>query len=61
MRSFFFASTAALLIGGIVLPAALNAEQVSLAALSKSKLKSATAVVTTYRGSVALRLIPKDP
>lgn len=60
MRSFF-ASTAALLVGGFVLQAALNAQQVSLEALSKSKLKSATVEVTTYRGSVALRLIPKDP
>jgi hypothetical protein len=60
MRSYF-TSTAALLVGGFVLQAALNAQQVSLEALSMSKLKSATTEVTTYRGSIALRLIPKDP
>ncbi len=61
MRSFFLASAAVLLVGGVVLPAALDAQQISLSALSKSKLKSATAIVTTYRGSAALKLIPKDP
>jgi hypothetical protein len=61
MKSFLFALAAVFLIGGVVLPAALDAQQVSLSALSKSKLKSATAVVTTYRGSAALRIIPKDP
>ena len=37
------------------------AQQITLSELSKSKLKSATAAVTTYRGSAAFKLIPKDP
>lgn len=61
MRTLFFASAAALLVSWVVSPAALDAQQVSLATLSKSRLKSATAVVTVYRGSAALKLIPKDP
>jgi hypothetical protein len=61
MRSFFLASAAAFLVGGVMSSQVLDAQQVSLSVLSKSKLKSATAIVTTYRGSAALKLIPKDP
>lgn len=37
-----------------------GAQQISLATLAKSKVKSATAVVTTYEGSPALKLNPKN-
>jgi hypothetical protein len=37
-----------------------EAQQISLATLAKSKVKSATAMVTTYGGSPALKLNPKN-
>lgn len=39
----------------------MDAQQIPLSALAQSKLKSATAAVTTYHGSAAFKLIPKDP
>ncbi len=38
-----------------------RAQQISLTDLTKAKLKSATAEITTYHGSQAFQLIPKDP
>lgn len=59
MKSFPFALATAVFV--TALPSSANAQQISLSALSQSKLKSATSVVTTYRGSRAFKLIPKDP
>src|ERR1700733_1183808 len=42
-------------------PFAANTQQISLSALSQFKLKNATAIVTTYRGSRAFKLIPQRP
>ena len=39
----------------------LRAQQISLTELTKAKLKSSTAEITTYHGLQAFRLIPKDP
>jgi hypothetical protein len=44
-----------------ILPQRKAAQQIPLSELSRAKLKSATATVTTYRGSAAFKLIPKDP
>jgi hypothetical protein len=59
MKSFLFTLAAASFAAASASP--LSAQQVPLSALSQSKLKSATAVVTTYRGSSAFKLVPKDP
>ena len=48
-------------ITAAALPLSVNAQQIPISELSKSKLKSATATVTTYHGSAAFKLIPKDP
>jgi hypothetical protein len=59
MKSFLLALATASLVAAPSAP--LPAQQISLSTLSQSKLKSATAVVTTYRGSPAFKLVPKDP
>ncbi len=38
-----------------------HAQQISLTDLTKAKLKSSTAEITTYNGSQAFKLTPKDP
>ena len=41
--------------------AAMHGQQISLDQLKRSQLRSATAAITTYRGSPALQLLPLDP
>jgi hypothetical protein len=59
MKSLPFAPATALFF--IALLPSANAQQISLSALSQSKLMSGTAVITAYRGSRAFKLIPNDP
>ena len=42
-------------------PLCVEAQQIPLSELSQSKFRSATAALTTYHGSAALKLIPKNP
>jgi len=60
MKSFLPPCAAALCVTAVLL-LPMNAQQISLSDLSHSKLKSATAAVTPYHGSPALKLIPMDP
>jgi hypothetical protein len=60
MKSSLFALAATLFITSTALSLSMNAQQIPLSVLSQSKLKSATAAVTTYHGSAAFKLIPKD-
>jgi hypothetical protein len=57
----FLHTLAATLLAATAWPTSIDAQQISLSELSKSKLKSATAEATTYRGSAAFKLVPKDP
>ena len=59
MKSFVLALATASFVAASALP--LSAQQIPLSALSQSRLKSSTAIVTTYRGSPAFKLLPKDP
>jgi hypothetical protein len=59
MKSFLFALAVPFLASA--LPFSIDAQQVPLSDLSQSKLRSATGAVTTYHGSPAFKLIPKDP
>jgi hypothetical protein len=59
MKPFLLTPAIALFVVASVSP--LSAQQIPLSTLSQSKLKSATAAVTTYHGSPAFKLIPKDP
>jgi hypothetical protein len=61
MRSFFFPLVAASFVAASASLLPAKAQQIPLSALSQSKLKSATAVVTTYRGFPAFKLVPKHP
>jgi len=54
-------SIAAVVIASLIAAPALHAQQISLPDLTKAKLKSSTAAITTYRGSQAFKLIPEDP
>jgi hypothetical protein len=61
MKPSMLTLAAAIFVAGTVWPSLIEAQQISLSDLSKSKLKSATAAVTTYHGSSAFKLLPKDP
>jgi hypothetical protein len=61
MKSSLFAMAAAFLVAMTALPLSIDAQQIPLSDLAQSKLKSATAAITTYHGSPAFKLIPKDP
>src|SRR5437899_9195719 len=61
MRLFVAVLAAACLVSAVASPRQGNAQQIPLSEVSKSKLKSATATITTYRGFQALQLIPKGP
>ena len=60
MKAFSLALVTAFAVAACT-PLPANAQQISLSALSQSKLKNATATVTTYHGSRALKLIPQKP
>jgi hypothetical protein len=60
MKSLLTSWVAALCMAAAVQPL-IHAQQVSLTDLSHATFKSATATVTTYRGSPAFKLIPMDP
>lgn len=56
---WFEGVAAAVLAAASVSSLSASAQQVSLSELTKGKLRSSTAKVTTYQGSQALQLIPK--
>lgn len=60
MRSSLLALAATFFVTA-ALPLSIDAQQISLSGLAHSKLKNATAAVTTYHGSPAFKLIPIDP
>lgn len=60
MKSPLLTFAAALFVTG-ALPLPMNAQQIPLSDLAHAKLKNATALVTTYHGSPAFKLVPIDP
>ena len=58
-RFLFLFAVPSLLVSMAACPLSMDAQQIPLSELSQSKFKSATAEVTTYHGSPALKLIPK--
>jgi hypothetical protein len=62
MKSSLPALAATFLFVAAAPPLAMHAQQqIPLSALAQSKLRNATASLTTYRGSAAFKLIPIDP
>ena len=59
MKAFPLVFAASILAAA--LPLSVDAQQIPFSGLVHSRLKSATAVVTTYRGSPAFKLVPIDP
>jgi hypothetical protein len=60
MRKFLLSLAVLSLFVLAAWPVCMEAQQIPVSELSQSKFRSATAAVTTYHGSAALKLIPKN-